>query len=142
MSGFCVFATLGCVSLGRGVAVGARATFEECLKGSGEDRGPALRGGQLLRSFDEGAQKHGDGAERLGGGNRLGVRAGDGERRLSRMAGARGDGVQQQGPTGDRLPMPVRFGQTNEDVPPIVEQRDEARGYWRLRRTFNRSSIE
>ncbi len=66
------------------------------MKGSGEDRGPALRGGQLLRSFDEGAQKHGDGAERLGGGNRLGVRTGDGERRLSRMAGASGDGVVQR----------------------------------------------
>ena len=44
------------------------------------------------------------------------------------MAPPFGDGVQQQRPAGDGFSMPIRLGQTNQDVPPIVKQRDEARG--------------
>src|ERR1017187_148091 len=44
------------------------------------------------------------------------------------MPHTRGDGMQEQWPTGDCLHMPVRLDQTNEDVPPVVKQRDEARG--------------
>ena len=36
--------------------------------------------------------------------------------------------------------MPVRFGQTNEDVPPIVEQRDEARGEAAARQIMRREA--
>src|SRR5271166_656156 len=64
----------------------------------------------------------------VGGGNRAGMRAGDFDGGRSRMAHPFGDGVQQQRPAGDGFSMPIRLGQTNEDVPPIVKQRDEARG--------------
>ena len=42
------------------------------------------------------------------------------------MAHPFGDGVQQQRPAGDGFSMPIRLGQTNEDVPPIVKQRAAA----------------
>jgi hypothetical protein len=42
------------------------------------------------------------------------------------MSYARGDGVQQQRSAGDRLHMPVWLGKTRKDVPPVIEQRDEA----------------
>ena len=56
------------------------------------------------------------------------MRAGDFDGGRSRMAHPFGDGVQQQRPAGDGFSTPIRLGQTNEDVPPIVKQRDEARG--------------
>jgi len=43
------------------------------------------------------------------------------------MPHAGGDGMQQQWPAGDRLPMTVWFNQPDEDVPPIVKQRNKAR---------------
>src|SRR5271166_2844539 len=44
------------------------------------------------------------------------------------MPHPRGDGMQEQWPAGDGLHMPVRLDQTNEDAPPVVKQRDHARG--------------
>ena len=62
----------------------------------GEDAAPALARRQLLRIFYQATQELGDGAKRLGGGNRAGVRAGDSDRRLSGMAQSFGDGCQRQ----------------------------------------------
>src|SRR5271157_2350360 len=44
------------------------------------------------------------------------------------MPHPRGDGMQEQWPAGDGLHMPVRLDQPNEDAPPVVKQRDHARG--------------
>src|ERR1035438_3777067 len=44
------------------------------------------------------------------------------------MPHPRGDGSEEQWPGGDGLHMPVRLDQTNEDAPPVVKQRDHARG--------------
>src|ERR1700735_929396 len=109
----------------RGKAQGA--ALEEGLERSGEDLAPALEVGQLLRSSDQSPQEHGDGAKRFGGGNGPGVRAGDFDRRLPRVTHAFGDGVQQQRSAGDGFSVPIRLGQTNEDVPPIIKQRDQTR---------------
>src|SRR5271155_3020383 len=68
----------------RGSAQGA--ALEEGLESSREDFAPAMQDRQLLRIFDQATQELGDGAKRLGGGNRAGMRAGDSDRRLSRMA--------------------------------------------------------
>src|SRR5271155_930298 len=68
----------------RGSAQGA--ALEEGLESSREDFAPAMQDRQLLRIFDQATQELGDGAKRLGGGNRPGMRAGDSDRRLSRMA--------------------------------------------------------
>lgn len=57
----------------------------------------------------------------------FGVRAGDGDRRLSRMLCPRSDRVQQQWPAGDGFQMPVGLGQSRENVPPVVNKRDEPR---------------
>src|SRR5450432_843113 len=103
------------------------AAFEEDLKCPGEDLTPALEVGQLLRTSDQATQELGDGAKRIGGRYRAGVRAGDLDRRLSRVTHALGDGVQQQGSAGDGFSVPIRLGQTNENVPPIIEQRVETR---------------
>src|SRR6266545_2735218 len=62
------------------------APLQEGLEGSREDRPPALQARQLLRIFYQLAQKHGDGAKRLG------VRTRHRDRRLSRMPNARRDG--------------------------------------------------
>ena len=102
--------------------------LEEDLKGFGEDCPPSLQARQLLRSFHEVAKKQGDRAKRLGGGNRFSVRTRHGDRRLSCMPHSRGDGMQQQRAAGDRFHMPIGLGQTNKDVPPVIKQRDEARG--------------
>src|ERR1017187_8363987 len=59
--------------------------LEEDLEGSGEDRAPALQVRQLLRICNEPAQEQGDGTQRSGGGNRLRVQAGDGDRPLARV---------------------------------------------------------
>ena len=43
------------------------------------------------------------------------------------MTHALGDGMQQQRSAGDGFSVPIRLGQTNENVPPIIKQRDHAR---------------
>ena len=101
--------------------------FEERLESSREDFTPTICGGQLLRISGQATKELGNRAQRLGGGNRAGVRAGDPDRRLSRMAQPLGDGVQQQRTAGDGFSVPIRLGQTNEDVPPIIKQRHHAR---------------
>src|SRR5271168_2964478 len=58
----------------RGSAQGA--ALEEGLESSREDFAPAMQDRQLLRIFDQATQELGDGAKRLGGGNRAGRRAG------------------------------------------------------------------
>ena len=115
---FGVFSITGCASTERESRREAqRSAVEEDAKGSGEDFPPALQVGQLLRIFGQAVQEQGDGAQRLGGGNRAGMRAGDFDGGRSRMAHPFGDGVQQQRPAGDGFSMPIRLGQTNEDVP-------------------------
>ena len=42
------------------------------------------------------------------------------------MSHTRGDSVQQQRSAGDCLHMPVGFGETRKNVPPVIEQRDKA----------------
>ena len=96
------------------------------MKGAGEDFAPTLPGRQLLRICDQPPQESGYRSKRLCGGNGLGVRAGDLDRRLSRMAHPLGDGVQQQRSARDRLSVTIRLGQAREDVPPIIKQRHEA----------------
>jgi hypothetical protein len=56
-----------------------------------------------------------------------GARTGDADRRLPGMACPRRDGRQEQRPAGDGLAMQVRIGETNEDVPPVVKEREHAR---------------
>ena len=46
---------------------------------------------------------------------------------VCRLAGARRDRREEQRPAGDGLAMQVGIGEANEDVPPVVEQRDEPR---------------
>ena len=82
---------------------------------------------QLLRSFNQATKELGDGPKRLGGGNRAGVHAGDSDSGLSRMAHPLCDGVQQQGTACDGFSVPIRLGQTDKDVSPIIKQRDHAR---------------
>jgi len=55
------------------------------------------------------------------------VGAGDLDRRLSGVADPLGDGVQHQRSAGDGFFMPIRFGQTNEDVSPMIKQGHQAR---------------
>ena len=43
------------------------------------------------------------------------------------MAAPLRDGGKQQRPAGDRFQMFVRFGEAHEQVPPVVDERDEAR---------------
>ncbi len=73
----------------------------EGLERPGEDLAPALEVGQLLRTSDQTSKEHGDGAKRLGGLNRPGVRASDLDRRLARMPHTFGGGMKQQGAAGD-----------------------------------------
>ena len=101
--------------------------FEEGLEGSREDFPPSMQRRQLLRSFNQATKELGDGPKRLGGGNRAGVHAGNSDSGLSRMAHPLCDGVQQQGTACDGFSVPIRLGQTNKDVPPIIKQRDHAR---------------
>ena len=82
---------------------------------------------QLLRSFNQATKELGDGPKRLGGVSRAGVHAGDSDSGLSRMAHPLRDGAQQQGTACDGFSVPIRLGQTNKDVPPIIKQRDHAR---------------
>ena len=56
-------------------------------------------------------------------GRLLGVRTGEGETRLSGVPHVRGNAVQQQRSTGDRLDVLVWVGQLDEQRPPAVAQR-------------------
>ena len=104
-----------------------QTAVEEGVESAGEDGAPFLRSRQLLRTFRQTSQEVGDGGERSGRRLGFGVRARHSDRRLSRMPRTCGDGRQEQGPAGDRLAMGGGVGQTNEDVPPIKEQRNEPR---------------
>jgi hypothetical protein len=57
-----------------------------------------------------------------------GVRTGYADRRLPGMACPRRGGRQEQRPAGDGLAMQVRIGETNEDVPLVVKERERAAG--------------
>jgi len=92
----------------------------------GENPAPALIGGQLLRRLDQLAQKVGNVREHACCPSSFGVRAGDPQRCLPRMAAALCNGGQEQRPAGDRFQMLVRFGEAHEQVPPVVDERDEA----------------
>ena len=92
-----------------------------------EDFPRSMQRRQLLRSFNQATKELGDGPKRLDGGNRAGVHAGDSDSGLSRMAHPLCDGVQQQATACDGFSVPIRLGQTNKDVPPIIKQRDHAR---------------
>src|SRR5215472_12731769 len=100
---------------------------EEGAEGAGEDGPPFLQAGQLLCILRQAAQEVGDGGERARRGFSLGVRTGDADRGLPRMARSRRDGRQKQRPACDRLAMQVRIDETNEDVPPVVKEGEHAR---------------
>jgi hypothetical protein len=81
-----------------------------------EDPVPSLDGGQLLR---------GDARQNVGRPLRIGVGAGNAQRRLARMTQALSDTGQEQRPAGDRLKMPSGLGEPDEQVPPVVDEGDE-----------------
>ncbi len=54
------------------------------------------------------------------------MRAADGQRHLTGVLGFARDRRQQQRPSGDRLAVMLRVGQTGEQVPPVVDQRHRA----------------
>ena len=93
-----------------------------------QDAVPALLRCQLLRSLDQPSQEAGGTGEcgrRPGAGA---VARGDPERGLAGVADTLGNGGEQQRPAGDRLEVLVGLDQPREQVPPVVDERDEACG--------------
>jgi hypothetical protein len=90
-----------------------------------EDPIPPLDGGQLLRTCREATQKAGDAGQNIGRPLRIGVGAGNAQRRLARVTQALSDTGQEQRPAGDRLKMPSGLGEPDEQVPPVVDKGDE-----------------
>jgi len=91
---------------------------------AGEPRPQAFGIGPLLRSRFQGTQE----ARQVGqyglDGGLLGVQAGDRETCLSGVVCVRGDAMQQERSTGDRLEMFVWLGQPHEQRPPVVDEGD------------------
>ena len=56
------------------------------------------------------------------------MRRGDPERRLSTMSRPLGNAREQQRTAGDRLQMFIGLRQAHEDIPPVVDEGDHARG--------------
>ena len=100
--------------------------IEEASHGVGENPAPALPSRQLLRSLDQLAKEAGNAREHARRPAGLGVRTGNSERGLSGMAAPFRDSGKQEGPAGDGLQMPVRLGEPHEQVPAVVDERDEA----------------
>ena len=97
--------------------------------------------GQLLCILRQAAQEAGDSGERASRRFGLGVRTGDADRGLPRMARSRRDGRQKQRTAGDGLAMQVRIGETNEDVPPVVDEREHARHQLAAREIVGREAV-
>jgi hypothetical protein len=80
----------------------------------------------MLRSLAHFREEGGDADESLTSAVMLAVTAGDGHGGAAGMDRLWANGLEQQWPTGDGLTMMIGVGQTDEQVPPVVHQRDAA----------------
>src|SRR5262245_17459605 len=90
-----------------------------------EDAIPPLDGGQLLRTRHQTTQKAGDAGQDVGRAVGIGVGAGNAQGRLAGVTQALGDAGQEQRPAGDRLKMPSGLCESDEQVPPVVDEGDQ-----------------
>src|SRR5262245_6462560 len=93
-----------------------------------EDAIPPLDGGQLLRTCRQTTQKVGDAGQNVGRPVRLRVGAGNPQGRLAGVTKALGNAGQEQRSAGDRLEMPSGLREPDEQVPPVVNEGDQAGG--------------
>jgi len=126
---FCDFSTKVVASAGCEAWRRAQLTaLKENLEGSREDSPPALQARQLLCIFCQPAQKMATARNAFAAGSALACELATVIVVCLACRTRVGDGMQEQWPAGDGLHMPVRLDQTNEDAPPVVKQRDHARG--------------
>jgi hypothetical protein len=90
------------------------------------DEPEAIQGPQLLRSILQQVQESRQYSQ--GGLNGLGsgVAAGDGQGRLTGAPGLPGNATEQQRTAGDHLGMLLGLGKADKQVPPVVDQDNEA----------------
>jgi hypothetical protein len=89
-----------------------------------EDAIPPLDGGQLLRTCCQTTQKLGDAGQDVGRPVGIGVSAGNAQGCLASVTKALGNAGQEH--AGDGLEMPSGLREPDKQVPPVVDEGDQA----------------
>jgi hypothetical protein len=100
------------------------AALKITFEGFAEDAIPALHWVQLLRSLPQAREEASDPPVDFPRFVMFAMRTGDGQRHLPGMLGLSGDRLHQQGTAGDRLGSMIGIGQTDEQAPPVEDQRN------------------
>jgi len=92
------------------------------------DQSETIQWPELLRSIPQQVEKAGQYSQGGLNGMGSGMAAGDRQGGLTGVSGLPGNAMEEQGTAGDCLGMFFGLGQANKQVPPVVDQGNEAAG--------------